>query len=95
MQRDTVKSAMFKSIGYDPETQILEVEFNGKGEAGGGVYQYEGFTMDDWTLLRQQESIGKHFAANIRGRFTAKKMEPEDAPQDTHSQKDTDPPKAA
>lgn len=74
MQRIEVKSSMFKSVGYDPKEEILEVEFS-----NGVVYQYKNFTMHDWTQFRQQESLGGWFARNIRNKFTSKRMEPEDA----------------
>lgn len=35
MQRTTVSSSDIRSIGYDPSTAVLEVEFN-----TGGVYRY-------------------------------------------------------
>lgn len=71
MQRTEVKSTMFKSVGYDPKEEILEVEFS-----NGGVYRYQNFTMHDWTQFRQQESLGGWFARNIRNKFTSKRMEP-------------------
>ena len=74
MQRTAVKSSMFKSVGYDPKEEILEVEF-----ANGGVYQYQKFTIHDWTQFRQQESLGGYFARSIRNKFSAKKVEAEHA----------------
>jgi hypothetical protein len=75
MHRQKVKSSMISEIGYDAATQVLEIKFSGSG----GVYQYEAFSPEDWAWFQQQESIGKHFGAEIRGKFKSKKMEPEDA----------------
>jgi len=80
MQRTEVKSSMFKSVGYDPKEEILEVEF-----ANGGIYQYRNFSIHDWTQFRQQESLGGYFSRNIRNKFTAKKVEPEHAENSTEA----------
>lgn len=37
MQRQAVESTNIKSVGYDPEDEVLEIEFH-----SGGVYQYLG-----------------------------------------------------
>ena len=72
MQRQEVTSSTIKSIGYDAAKKVLEIEF-----LSGGIYQYHGFSGDDWLWFRQQKSIGKHFAAEIRNKFTCIKLEPE------------------
>jgi KTSC domain len=77
MQRQQVTSSSIKSIGYDPEKQILEIEFKGKGDTPGGVYQYLNFTPEDFATFRAAKSIGTYFAAFIRGKFETKKLEPE------------------
>lgn len=74
MKRTEVKSSVFRSIGYSPTDEILEVEFT-----NGGVFQYAQFTIHDWTQFRQQESLGGYFARSIRNKFTAKKVEAEHA----------------
>ena len=37
MKRTSVKSSNILSVGHDPETNTLEIEFK-----GGGVYSYDG-----------------------------------------------------
>lgn len=74
MQRTAVKSSVFRSIGYSPTDEILEVEFT-----NGRVFQYSPFTIHDWTQFRQQESLGGYFARSIRNKFSAKKVEAEHA----------------
>jgi KTSC domain len=84
VRRQKVKSSMISEIGYDAATQVLEIKFSGSG----GVYQYESFSPEDWIWFQQQESIGKHFGAEIRGKFKSKKMEPEDAQSEQKTSQD-------
>lgn len=64
MERKPVKSSAIKSIGHDAEKKILEIEFH-----GGKVYHYHDFTADHFTDFQKAESIGRHFAAKIVGKF--------------------------
>lgn len=66
MQRLPVKSSNIKSIGHDPETNKLHVEFN-----SGKVFEYDGVTAEDHSSLMACESIGKGFQ-NIKGRCAFK-----------------------
>lgn len=59
-----VKSSMISGIAYDPGAQRLHVKF-----PNGNHYTYEGVTPAQHAGLLSAESIGKHFAANIRGKF--------------------------
>lgn len=61
MQRHPVKSSQLKSVGYDPETQTLEIEFN-----SGGIYRYANVTPEMHKGLMEGDSIGKFFHAFIR-----------------------------
>jgi len=64
MNRNPVNSSNLKSVGYDPETMILEVEFK-----GGGVYQYKGVEVETHSLMTTSESIGRFFNQNIKNKF--------------------------
>lgn len=64
MQRIPVESSDIKSVGYDPRTQILEIEFH-----SGGVYDYYAVPASVHQALIQAESKGKHFHANVKGKF--------------------------
>ena len=76
MERQAITSSVLKSIGYDPQSRILEVEFNPrKGFKKGSVWQYRGFTSQDWQDFRAAKSIGSHFSAKVRDNFRAHKME--------------------
>lgn len=74
MQRRQVKSSAISEVGYDPETETLEILFS-----SGGVYQYSPFKKADWEWFQLAKSIGSHFAREISGKFTAKKVEAEHA----------------
>jgi KTSC domain len=82
MKRIEVKSSQVKSVGYDAEKKILEVEFLNRKEPTkpGPVYQYSGFSEADWALFRQQESIGGYLNRHIKPNFACSKIEPEEAP---------------
>ena len=69
MKRQTVESSNLASIGYDPENEILEVEFN-----HGGVYQYFDVPQDVYKDLMNAESHGKYFSANIRNDYEYVKL---------------------
>lgn len=56
------------SIGHDPESQLLEVEFSS------GVYQYSGVSAEVHAALMAAPSVGKYFHANIRNNYTASKI---------------------
>ena len=61
MERILVKSSSLKSVGYNPVTQILEVEF-----VRGVIYQYSNINAQMFYDLQMAESIGSYFAKNIQ-----------------------------
>jgi hypothetical protein len=69
MHRQTVKSSNVASIGYDPGSQTLEVEFH-----HGGVYQYLSVPGEVSEGLFQASSHGRYFQAHIRDRFTYRRI---------------------
>ncbi len=64
MDRESVQSSMIISIGYDPETSTLELEFN-----SGAVWQYYDVPESVFHDMRNSGSLGKYFHANIRGQY--------------------------
>lgn len=70
MERKPLESSYLKSVGYDPDTLVLEVEFS-----NGGIYQYANVPAEVHSGLMEAESAGKYFGAKVRGQFTAKKKE--------------------
>lgn len=63
ISRSPVESSQLKEIGYDAETQTLEVEFK---SGTGGVYRYANFTQGDWDAFNAAESKGSYFIQNIK-----------------------------
>jgi len=57
MNRVPVNSSNVKSIGYDPERGVMEVEFY-----HGGVYQYSGIAPSDHEGVMFADSKGKALA---------------------------------
>jgi len=69
MKQAKVKSSNIKSIGYDPDAEILEVEFK-----DGAVYQYEDVPKKLHLKLMKTKSPGKVFYAEIKGKFKSSKF---------------------
>ncbi len=64
MKRKPIESSMISSVGYDPVSEILEVEFN-----SGGVYQYGEVSEDIYRELMGAESKGQYFHAHILDQY--------------------------
>ena len=69
MDRTPVDSSNVVSIGHDPKTNTLEIEFR-----GGSVYQYHGVDKDKHAALLNAKSIGSHFHANIKNQHKFSKQ---------------------
>jgi hypothetical protein len=65
MQRRIVESTALNSLGYDPSSRILEVEFRDSG----GVWQYFGFTSAAYKKFVSSESLGHFFVTKIKGKY--------------------------
>lgn len=64
MERISVSSSNISSIGYDENSQTLEIEFH-----NGGVYQYFDVPVNVYQGLIQTGSSGQYFAQHIKGYF--------------------------
>ena len=69
MIRVPVQSSNIRSIGHDPLTNTLEVEF-----VNGGVYQYDGVPAEKHSALVGAESIGRHLHQHIKQNHAARKL---------------------
>lgn len=56
MKRVALQSSSLRSLGYDPEQQILEVEFS-----SGALYRYEAVPPEVVQTLLEADSLGRHF----------------------------------
>ena len=66
MNRIPVDSSNLKSIGYDADEQVLEVEFKNSV-----IWQYRNVPLNIWLELESAPSKGKYFMTQIRDRFAS------------------------
>lgn len=64
MDRKDIDSSMLRSIGYDPDSSTLELEFN-----NGAVWQYFDFPESLWYEFESAESKGKFFFREIKNQY--------------------------
>jgi uncharacterized protein len=64
MNRISVSSSNISSIGYDKETQTLEVEF-----LKGSIYQYFDVPQAVYEGFAIADSKGKYLATQIKGNY--------------------------
>ncbi len=69
MQRKPVVSSNVKSIGYDAERRVMEVEFRNLG-----VYEYEGVEPELYQRLIDAPSVGGFLHKHVRGRFPVRRL---------------------
>lgn len=69
MERIQVSSSNIASIGYDPDSGVLEVEF-----LNGGIYHYYDVPEYIHNELISASSHGGYLAANIKGRYSYSKV---------------------
>jgi hypothetical protein len=69
MKRVPVESSNLHSVGYDPDTQTLEIEFS-----TGGIYEYYGVPDTAYRQLMTAPSHGKFFHAHIRNVYRYRKI---------------------
>lgn len=67
-----VKSSMISEVAYDADAQVLHVRF-----PGGKEYAYHEVAPHLHSDMMASDSIGKFFAANVRGRFKHRIIETE------------------
>lgn len=61
MKRRAVESSALRSVGYDAELAVLEVEFT-----SGEIYRYHAVPPSAHRSLLQAESKGRYFVEHIR-----------------------------
>ena len=69
MERIPVTSTDIRAIGYDVDSQTLEIEFN-----TGAVYQYSGVPSGEHDGIMAADSKGKYFHANIKNKYSFVKL---------------------
>jgi len=68
MEREPVNSSNLVSVGYDPNSETLEVEFKG------GVYEYYNVPQFMFDRLMQAGSVGTFFNAEIKNSYACAKV---------------------
>ena len=69
MTRQPVRSSNICSVGYEPETQTLELEFH-----GGGIYQYSSVPEAVYKGLMRAASKGSYFHDYIKDRYSFRQV---------------------
>jgi len=64
MKREPVNSSAVRSVGYDRQTQTLEVEF-----ASGEVYRYLGVEYFVSLALLRSDSLGRFVNERVKPRY--------------------------
>ena len=67
--RQVVRSSSLRSVGYDAERHLLEIEFS-----HGGVYRYENVPPSVWLRLKQAPSKGTYFHDHIRDTYATERI---------------------
>lgn len=70
MIRQPVSSTDIRSIGYEPESKILEIEFH-----SGGIYQYFGVPASVYQGLMSAASHGKYFHQHVKNVYEYVKIQ--------------------
>lgn len=67
MNRQQVSSSNIASVGYDPASSTLEVEFHNHQDRrrSGPVYQYYGVPAEVHQRMMRSESVGRYFKNQI------------------------------
>ena len=69
MDRQSVSSSNLASVGYDPGSETLEVEFN-----NGRVYQYYNVPQFMYERLMEAGSIGTFLNSQIKGAYACNQV---------------------
>jgi hypothetical protein len=69
MEREPVSSSNLVSVGYEAESETLEVEFKNTG-----VYQYFNVPAFMHERLMSADSVGKFFNVEIKNAFPCSKV---------------------
>lgn len=69
MYREPVSSRVIASLGYENDTETLEVEFH-----SGAVYRYRGVPEEEYERLIAAPSIGAYFNEHIRDAHQCERM---------------------
>jgi hypothetical protein len=69
MTRIAVQSSNFRSVGYDGERGVLDIEFQ-----DGHVYEYSGVSDSTHSALVRSWSKGTYFHDRIKDRYVCRRV---------------------
>jgi hypothetical protein len=69
MERQPVSSSNLASVGYDPQSNTLEIEFQ-----NGRVYRYHGVPEGLYEQLMSAPSLGSFFSQYIRNDYPTERV---------------------
>lgn len=69
MEREYVESSMITSIGYDPITSTLEIEF----KSTGAIWQYFDFPENLYYEFKTG-SVGKYWHSCVKGQYAESRV---------------------
>jgi hypothetical protein len=69
MQRISVSSSNVDSVGYDAQTQTLEVAFK-----SGDIYQYSGVPTNVYEAIMSASSVGSYLHQHVYPHYPATKL---------------------
>lgn len=69
MYRQSVESSNLAEVGYDQDTQKLQVMFK-----NGGLYEYDRVPFNVYQELLDSPSVGSYFHYNIKDRYETVKL---------------------
>ena len=69
MNRTPVTSSNLRSVGYDSQNSVLEIEFHKSG-----TYQYSGVSAAQYKALMSAASHGSYFIAHIKDAYPTRKI---------------------
>lgn len=68
--KSTPNSTCFSAIGYDSNSETLQVTFRDSGK----TYQYLAFPRSEWNDFKDQKSLGTYYNSYIKGKYTSVKI---------------------
>jgi len=71
MRRSNVTSNAFRTVGYDPATRTLEIEFH-----NGRRYAYAGVSTHTHMRMVNADSVGDFFHKTIKNKFKYQELPP-------------------
>lgn len=69
MKRQPLKSTVLRTVGYDPETAVLELEFT-----SGDVYRYFAVPPSVHRALVESDSPGAYFNQHVNEKYPTRQQ---------------------